>query len=40
MTVPAPLEAHIRFVIVDDGETFHFMQSDPGAAFSGIGQQR
>ena len=40
ITVPAPLEAHIRLVIVDDGEAFHFMQSDPGAAFSGTGHQQ
>jgi hypothetical protein len=40
ITVPASLEAHIRFVIVDEGESLHFMQSDPGTLLSGIAQQQ
>jgi hypothetical protein len=40
ITAPAILEAHIRFVVVDEAEGIHFMQSDPGALLTGLAQKQ
>jgi hypothetical protein len=40
ITVPAMLEAHFKFVLVSGQATFHFLQTDPGALLSGVGQKQ